>query len=90
MGDMLELGSLSPALHAQTIKEALDSSDTLIGVGAITGSCLNKANKSKNIFTCKTSSEAREILFNKVGVDHNDLVLVKGSRGMKMEEVFNF
>ena len=88
MGDMLELGSLSPALHAQTIEEALDSSDILVGVGAITKSCLDKRNKSKNIFTCNTSSEARELLFKNVGVNSCDLVLVKGSRGMKMEEVF--
>ncbi len=88
MGDMLELGSASPALHAKTIKDALSFSDTLIGVGALTESCLDKRVNSKNIFACKTSSEAREVLFNKVGVNSSDLVLVKGSRGMKMEEVF--
>jgi len=91
MGDMLELGSSSRPLHTEVLKDALRLSDTLITVGALTKSCLDKKTKSKNnIFTCKTSSEARGILFGNVGVNSGDIVLVKGSRGMKMEEVFNF
>ena len=89
MGDMLELGSLSRPLHAEVLKDALKFSDALITVGALTKSCLDKNIKAKNnIFTCKTSSEAREALFNNVRVNSDDIVLVKGSRGMRMEEVF--
>lgn len=39
-------------------------------------------------FTCGTSSEARDVLFKTVRAQKEDIVLVKGSRGMKMEEVF--
>ncbi len=89
MGDMLELGVQSISLHAGVIKEALKFSDTLITVGPLTKSCLNRVNAAKNnIFTCQTSSEAKEILFKRVCVGPQDIVLVKGSRGMKMEEVF--
>jgi UDP-N-acetylmuramoyl-tripeptide--D-alanyl-D-alanine ligase len=88
MGDMLELGSTGRALHAKIIKEALKVCDIFIGAGDLTKSCLNNKKKLENIFTCKTSFEAREVLFNKLGVNSCDLVLVKGSRGMKMEEVF--
>jgi len=89
MGDMLELGGLSRQLHRQALKEALKHADTLITVGAETKGCLGKNFKLKNnIFTCATSSEARDLLLRKVGVDPDDIVLVKGSRGMKMEEVF--
>ncbi|MDO8662053.1 MAG: UDP-N-acetylmuramoyl-tripeptide--D-alanyl-D-alanine ligase [Candidatus Omnitrophota bacterium] len=89
MGDMLELGAQSISLHADVIKEALKLADTLITVGPLTKSCLVKVNAAKNnIFACQTSSEAREILFKRVCVGPEDIVLVKGSRGMKMEEVF--
>ena len=89
MGDMLELGSQSLSLHAEVIKDALRFTDTLITVGALTKSCLAKGVIAKNnIFTCKTSSEARDVLFKTVCAGPQDIVLVKGSRGMKMEEVF--
>ncbi|MFA5402268.1 MAG: UDP-N-acetylmuramoyl-tripeptide--D-alanyl-D-alanine ligase [Candidatus Omnitrophota bacterium] len=88
MGDMLELGDLSRALHAQAIREALKVADALITVGELTRVCLNKNSSAKNkIFNCASASEARRILFEKVGVVPGDIVLVKGSRRMKMEEV---
>lgn len=92
MGDMLELGAQSLSLHANAVREALKFSDTLITVGPQTQSCVDKldAAQSRSVtwFACQTSSEAREILFKRVCVDRQDIVLVKGSRGMKMEEVF--
>ncbi|MDD2679806.1 MAG: UDP-N-acetylmuramoyl-tripeptide--D-alanyl-D-alanine ligase [Candidatus Omnitrophica bacterium] len=89
MGDMLELGEQSRALHAQAVRDALKVSDTLITVGELTRSCLDKAMRAKNkIFNCTNASEAGRVLLEKVGVGPADLVLVKGSRRMKMEEVF--
>ncbi|MDD2927389.1 MAG: UDP-N-acetylmuramoyl-tripeptide--D-alanyl-D-alanine ligase [Candidatus Omnitrophica bacterium] len=88
MGDMLELGDLSRALHAQAIREALKVADTLITVGELTRACLNKNSSAKNkIFSCGSAIEARRVLFEKVGVTPDDIVLVKGSRRIKMEEV---
>lgn len=89
MGDMLELGELSRSLHAQAVREGLRVFDTLITVGELSKACSDKNSRAKNkIFNCQTASEAREILFGKVGVGSDDIVLVKGSRRMKMEEVF--
>ena len=89
MGDMLELGKKSKALHTQAIKDALEVSDILVTVGELTKGCFNKTILSgDNIFNCNTSPEARRLLFNKLRVGPDDIILVKGSRSMKMEEVF--
>ncbi|MFA4989688.1 MAG: UDP-N-acetylmuramoyl-tripeptide--D-alanyl-D-alanine ligase [Candidatus Omnitrophota bacterium] len=88
MGDMLELGDAGRALHAQAIREALKAADVLITVGELTRACLNKNISAENkIFHCGSAMEARRILLEKVGVAPGDIVLVKGSRRMKMEEV---
>lgn len=88
MGDMLELGAKSLSLHSRLIKEALKFIDILITVGELTRSSLKGKFSRDKIFTCQTSSEAREALFKKIGLNPEDIILVKGSRGMKMEEVF--
>lgn len=89
MGDMLELGAQSLSLHAEAVKQALRVADAVITVGNLTKSCLDNLSSQKdNIFTCQTSSEAKGILFERIGIRPGDIVLVKGSRGMKMEEVF--
>lgn len=89
LGDMLELGAHSGTAHAWAIKEALKFSDILITVGELTKAVITKDRLSQNrIFTCQTSSEARGILLNAVAANAGDIILVKGSRRMKMEEVF--
>ncbi|MFA5095825.1 MAG: UDP-N-acetylmuramoyl-tripeptide--D-alanyl-D-alanine ligase, partial [Candidatus Omnitrophota bacterium] len=87
MGDMLELGVGALALHEGIIAEALAFVDTLITVGPLTRSCASKAARRGRVYTCETSSEAREVLFKTARADPRDIILVKGSRGMKMEEV---
>jgi len=89
LGDMLELGAASKKLHEQAIKEALKVCNILVTVGNLTASASKLTVKGKNIFHCGASCEASEILFKKIRVRPKDLVLVKGSRSMKMEEVFN-
>jgi len=89
MGDMLELGEQSVALHAEAIKQALKFVDAIITVGDITRDSLRTIGaKNNKIFTCQASSEAGRVLFERIGVKPGDVVLVKGSRRMKMEEVF--
>jgi UDP-N-acetylmuramoyl-tripeptide--D-alanyl-D-alanine ligase len=89
IGDMLELGQQSKALHADVIRQALKLTDAIITVGDLTRSCLDSLNFQKDsIFTCQTSSEAKNVLFERINAKPGDIVLVKGSRGMKMEEVF--
>lgn len=92
MGDMLELGSLKEEFHAQAGMHAAKICDIFIAVGKLSDIALSAAKSggfdSKKIFSCNSSQEARNILFDKIFPNHDDIVLVKGSRGMKMEEIF--
>ena len=92
MGDMLELGSYKKAFHYQAGQEAAGCCDALITVGSLSKLAAKGAKDcrfdSKNIFTCQTTRQARKILFNRLSPKNGDLVLVKGSRLMKMEDIF--
>jgi UDP-N-acetylmuramoyl-tripeptide--D-alanyl-D-alanine ligase len=89
MGDMLELGEESVMLHREIAKKIIDSGiDTLITVGPLSHHAADfiKSKKSNlKVYSCGCNLEARGILFNLLKND--DLVLVKGSRGMQMEKI---
>ncbi|MFH1269779.1 MAG: UDP-N-acetylmuramoyl-tripeptide--D-alanyl-D-alanine ligase [Candidatus Omnitrophota bacterium] len=91
MGDMLELGSREKSFHYQAGREAAKFCDVLITVGTLSRLAAKAARgsglKNKRVFTCRTPAQARRVLFNSVSPIKGDLVLVKGSRLMKMEEV---
>ena len=92
MGDMLELGGKSADFHMQIGKMACKVCDVFIAVGRLSSLATEAAirngfNKEK-VFNCQNSTRAKEILFNNISPSASDIVLVKGSRGMKMEEVF--
>jgi UDP-N-acetylmuramoyl-tripeptide--D-alanyl-D-alanine ligase len=84
LGDMLELGAYTDEAHTELVKKVSDLSvDVLIAVGP----AMQKA-ASEFRGTCHsadTADNAREILFAVIG--EGDTVLVKGSRGMRMEDV---
>lgn len=92
MGDMLELGSLKESFHCQVGLDAVKICDVFIAVGKLSASAADAAKavglSNKNIFTCNSPAEARDILVKKILPNQEDLVLVKGSRLMKMEEIF--
>jgi len=92
MGDMLELGKNSGLFHRQAGRKVSQVCDVFITVGRLSGLAAEAARlcgfDTKNIFTCESTQEARYILFNKISPGPDDIVLVKGSRAMKMEEVF--
>jgi UDP-N-acetylmuramoyl-tripeptide--D-alanyl-D-alanine ligase len=91
MGDMLELGKASEAFHRQGGQLAAGVCDVFITVGELSKFAAQAARvaglASKNIFTCDSVPQARDILFNKISPGPDDIVLVKGSRSMKMEEI---
>jgi len=93
MGDMLELGNYKERFHYQAGQEAAQCCDIFITVGRLSRLAAEAAKDSsfdpKNILTCQTAGQARDILFKKVSLKKDDIVLVKGSRLMKMEEIFN-
>jgi len=92
MGDMLELGSRKSAFHFQAGRQAAKICDALITVGKLSKLAADAARECgfdiRNIFTCESCRDAQDILFNKISPREDDIVLVKGSRAMKMEEIF--
>ncbi|MFA6357660.1 MAG: UDP-N-acetylmuramoyl-tripeptide--D-alanyl-D-alanine ligase [Candidatus Omnitrophota bacterium] len=92
MGDMLELGKQKELLHRQVARSITNTCDLLVTVGPLAYLTAQAALKSgfsdKNIFSCDNVLEARDLLFNKIFPEVCDLILVKGSRSMKMEGIF--
>jgi UDP-N-acetylmuramoyl-tripeptide--D-alanyl-D-alanine ligase len=91
MGDMLELGEHKELFHGQAGRRVSGICDIFITVGKLSNLAAKTARSCgldiKNIFTCESAQEAGEILFNKVLPKKEDIILVKGSRLMKMEEI---
>jgi UDP-N-acetylmuramoyl-tripeptide--D-alanyl-D-alanine ligase len=93
LGDMLELGRHTGEAHKNIGKIARENlsenGDVLIVVGhrakAIKEGALENGMDEKNIFEFLDSTEAGN--FIKTFVQKGDLVLVKGSQGMRMERV---
>ncbi len=89
LGDMLELGDFAGTTHRAVGKVAAESGiSVLVTVGDLGQAIATGAHTSGftgEIVQVKTSDDAAELL--KTRVQSGDLVLVKGSRGMKMEKV---
>jgi len=87
LGDMFELGSYSVSAHKEGGKFVNDSVDFLITVGVramdIKESAIENGMSSKS--TCSFSSSIEAGNFLKDFVKEGDLILVKGSQGMRME-----
>jgi len=92
MGDMLELGEHKEPFHCQAGRQVCGICDVFITVGKLSNLAAKSAGSygfdTKNIFTCESAQEAGEILFNKISPKEDDIILVKGSRLMKMEKIF--
>jgi UDP-N-acetylmuramyl pentapeptide synthase len=91
LGDMLELGSLEDQYHVEAGHRVAAIADIFIAVGRkamlAAESARNKGMDKKCIFTCHSSVEARELLFARLGLASDDVVLLKGSRGMKLDTI---
>ncbi|MCX5707673.1 MAG: UDP-N-acetylmuramoyl-tripeptide--D-alanyl-D-alanine ligase [Candidatus Omnitrophica bacterium] len=92
MGDMMELGVDKEEFHYEAGKQIARVCDKFIAVGKLSKVAANAARHSgfdtRNLFSCGCVEEARELLFNKISPKKEDVVLVKGSRAMKMEKIF--
>ena len=88
LGDMLELGPFAPALHAG-VGECLGKAgiDCLVAVGELAVHIAEGAKQSgvQAVYCCKDKEEAKPILAQLMRPD--SAVLLKASRGMKMEEL---
>lgn len=92
MGDMLELGKKAKAFHSQVGRLAGGVCDVLIGVGKLSQGAVEAVRMMGltrlKVFHCQSARQARDILWKKISVQLEDIVLVKGSRAMQMEKIF--
>jgi UDP-N-acetylmuramoyl-tripeptide--D-alanyl-D-alanine ligase len=89
-GEMLELGTSSPELHREAGRAAAaEKLDWIIGVQGDAESFIHGAidagHPPERAQFFPSSAEAAEFIVTLVG--HGDLLLVKGSRGVKMERI---
>lgn len=91
LGDMFELGSLAPALHAG-VGEYLGKAgiDCLVAVGALSEHMAKAARAAgvPAVFHCPDKGAAIPVLKDAVRPDST--ILVKASRGMAMEELVDY
>ncbi len=89
LGDMLELGAYEEEGHRKVGRRAVDVVDKLITVGErgriIGEEALACGMAREDVMIMKSNREAIEFLHRLLAP--GDIVLVKGSRGMKMEEI---
>jgi UDP-N-acetylmuramoyl-tripeptide--D-alanyl-D-alanine ligase len=89
LGDMLELGELSAEMHAMALRDVLAvRPDRFVAVGPEFATALKQMPQilAATILTASNSSEASALIQNLVCP--GDVLLVKGSRGIAMERVF--
>ncbi len=89
-GDMLELGNLSGRFHHLVGRQAAQSGiDLIVAVGKLAEYIAKGAQEAgmsqKKIKLCNIVKEASEVMPNLV--KKGDVILVKGSRAMKMEQI---
>jgi UDP-N-acetylmuramoyl-tripeptide--D-alanyl-D-alanine ligase len=89
LGDMLELGDYEQEGHEKVGMRALEVADVLIAVGAlgriIGETAVRWGMPAEQVHIVTENAEAVAVLEDMVKGD--DVILVKGSRGMKMEEI---
>ena len=90
LGDMLELGDLSEHAHREIGRYAVERGvDILVLIGELMGEAENEAVKAGmpegNVLHFSTNDDAGRFVQERM--KQGDAVLVKGSRGMHMEEV---
>lgn len=89
LGDMLELGKYSRDAHAKVGEEVEKVTDILVTVGVrartIADSALDFGMDESAIFQFDDSQEAGEFLQNII--KKGDVILVKGSQGVRMEKI---
>lgn len=89
LGDMLELGNFSKEEHNKAGRLAAKVGSLLITVGlraeGIREGALQEEFPEEKTIKCNTSDEAATVLEKEI--TSKDLVLIKGSQGMRMEKV---
>jgi UDP-N-acetylmuramoyl-tripeptide--D-alanyl-D-alanine ligase len=85
LGDVLEQGKNSEKIHRELGKHLADKCDVLIAVGKDSWYIFEEAKNFTEARYFKTRNEA--CLYLEGILKENDIILLKGSRGMRMEEI---
>ena len=89
LGDMLELGRESESAHRQVGQAVVNTADLLITVGerarSIADGARNAGMAEECVVVCASNRQAGDCIIE--SADDGDVILIKGSRGMKMEEI---
>jgi UDP-N-acetylmuramoyl-tripeptide--D-alanyl-D-alanine ligase len=87
LGDMRELGEASFEEHKSILNDAQDVADFVLVVGKEMRKASEVFKDSKKLIIFENKDEIADYLSSKINV--NDVILVKGSRGMAMEKIVN-
>ena len=91
LGDMLELGEYEGEGHRMVALRAIDAVDILVTVGELGGTMAQEALQNgmppQRVQMCENNADATAYL-NSI-VQPGDMILVKGSRGLHMEDIVN-
>jgi UDP-N-acetylmuramoyl-tripeptide--D-alanyl-D-alanine ligase len=85
LGDMLELGEASFSEHSSILELSLPVADNIFIFGSEMKKALNNIKSNNKITHFENKNELVESLIN--SLKEGDVILVKGSRGMKMETI---
>lgn len=94
LGDMLELGEYSENLHREVGKCVAENGiDILVTVGNeakyIADEAIKCGMNKNNTFVCDTNNDACESIKNNIVLE-DSAILVKASRGMRLEEIVRY
>jgi UDP-N-acetylmuramoyl-tripeptide--D-alanyl-D-alanine ligase len=91
LGDMLELGEYEDEGHRMVALRAIDAADVLVTIGPLARTmaeeCVRNGMDVQRVHICETNDEATAYLDSIV--QPGDMILIKGSRGLRMEEIVN-
>jgi UDP-N-acetylmuramoyl-tripeptide--D-alanyl-D-alanine ligase len=91
LGDMLELGAQEGEGHRKVGLRAIDAAHILVTVGALGRLIGDEARRNgmspDRVKTCASNEEA--VAYLKSIVRPGDIMLIKGSRGLHMEDIVN-
>ena len=89
LGDMLEIGEYAPEAHKKIGKKASEIADLIFTVGSrakfIAEEAIKQGFPENKIFQFMVSDDAA--IKAQEEIKENDVILIKGSRAMKMEKV---
>ena len=90
VGDMLELGATGPALHRESGRSLGGRADVVVGVGPLAADIVEGAREAglpEGSLHRFADADAAAAALGAGIVEGGDAVLVKGSRGVRLEKV---